>query len=256
LSSRESVPSPEIRAAAAYHRELASRLRALLGPELAGVYVGGSFALGDYFPGRSDLDVAAVCRASLAPDLKTEIGDALRHESLPCPARGLEFVLYPESSVREPVEGAGFELDLNTGPEMPFRLATDPGSVVRHWYVIDRAILRERGHALFGPSARELFAPLPRAVLLRALSESVRWHAEEGVARDDDAVLNACRAWRFAAEGAWSSKPAAGAWARSRLDDQELVSEALAARHGDGRLDRDRVDALLGRVERLLQSAA
>jgi hypothetical protein len=124
-------------------------------------------------------------------------------------------------------------------------LATDPGSVARYWYVIDRVILRERGHALFGPSARELFAPLPRAVLLRALSESARWHAEEGVARDDDAVLNACRAWRFAAEGAWSSRPAAGAWARSSLDDQELVSEALAARHGDGRLDRDRVEALL-----------
>ena len=256
MSSSQSVPSPGLRAAAAYHRKLASRLQARLGSELIAVYAGGSFVLGGYVPDRSDLDVAAVCRSPLTGEVKTEIGAALRHESLPCPARGLELVLYAESSVSEPMDGAGFELDLNIGREMPFRLATDPDSAARHWYLIDRAILREHGRVIYGPEARELFAPIPRDALLRALSDSLRWHAEAGVARDDDAVLNACRAWRYAAEGAWSSKPAAAAWARERLDDPDLVSRALAERHGGGHLDRDRVEALLGRVERLLQSAA
>lgn len=240
--------------AAPYLQEIASRLRALLGRELVGVYAGGSFVLGGYAPERSDLDVAAVCRTSLARELKTEIGDALRHESLPCPARGLEFVLYPESSIRQPAEGAGFELDLNSGREMPFRLATDSDSVARHWYVIDRAILREHGEAIHGPGARELFEPIPREVLLRALVESVRWHEASPYARRDDAVLNACRAWRFSTETVWSSKHEAGLWARTTLEDSSLVLEALAARNGDDLLDAGRVAAFLRRARRRLES--
>jgi Domain of unknown function (DUF4111) len=253
LRSSQSVPSPELRAAAAYHRELVSRLRLRLGSELVGVYAGGSFVLGGYVPDRSDLDVAAVCRASLARELKTEIGEALRHESLPCPARGLELVLYALRSVREATSGAAFELNLNTGRAMTFTLETDPTNAPRHWYVIDRAILREHGRALSGPPARELFARIPREALLRALSESVRWHAEDPAARDDDAVLNACRAWRFATDGVWSSKHDAGLWARARLDDAALVTQALALREREGRLDQDGVNAFLARVQDVLQ---
>jgi hypothetical protein len=241
--------------AAAYLGQVAARLWALLDRELVGVYAGGSFALGAYAPDRSDLDVAAVCRASLPSELKTEIAEALRPDSLPCPARGLELVLYPESSVREATAEAGFELNLNTGRAMRFTLQTDASEASSHWYVIDRAILREHGRALFGPPAHELFAPIRRATLLRVLSESVRWHAEDEMRRDDDAVLNACRAWRFAVEGVWSSKLDAGSWAYTRLDDPDLVTHALEAYYGHGQLERERVEAFLQRVLRLLESA-
>src|ERR671915_452176 len=45
-----------------YLAELASRVLEVLGAELVGVYVGGSWALGDYEQGRSDLDISAVAR--------------------------------------------------------------------------------------------------------------------------------------------------------------------------------------------------
>jgi hypothetical protein len=240
----------------AYQRQLVSRLRAVLGDELVGVYAGGSFALGDFSPDRSDLDVAAVCRGHLPDETKRRVANALRHESLPCPARGLELVVYAETTVREPTPEAGYELDLNSGQGMPFRFSIDPTAAPRHWYVIDRAILHEHGRTLFGPSPRLLFAAIPREAVLRALVESVSWHETSEDARDDDAVLNACRAWRYAAEGTWSSKPAAGAWARARLEDPDLVSDALAARFGGPRrLDRARVAALLGRTRRLVEAA-
>ena len=71
----------------AYLRDLVARLRTLLEEELVGVYAGGSYALGDYDRGRSDLDVAAVVKGPLALASKAAVVGAARHEALPCPAR-------------------------------------------------------------------------------------------------------------------------------------------------------------------------
>jgi hypothetical protein len=199
--------------------------------------------------------VAVVCRRSVTPEQKAEVAAALRHEALPCPARGLELVVYTERVTREGTPDAGYELNLNTGRDMPFHSSFSPGAGDGHWYAIDRAIIREHGVELFGPPPRELFAPLPRHSLLRLLSDSVRWHEEHDWARADDAILNACRAWRFAAEGVWSSKPAAGEWARTRLHEPDVVSEALAARSGEGWLDRARVEEFLAAVQGQLAAA-
>lgn len=213
-----------------------------------GVYAGGSLALGDFDPVRSDVDVAAVSRDVLLADQKLQIGAVLRHESLPCPARGLELVVYPASTARVATPKPGYELDLNTGRAMPFRLSLDPADAPgRHWYVIDRAIIREHGLALDGPPPGGVFAPIPRAMVLRALRESIRWHELSNDARLDDAVLNACRAWSFAVDGTWTSKAAAATWARERLtgDGEALVADAMAARTGGAVLDRSEVEPFL-----------
>ena len=229
----------------AYHAALVQALESMPGVALVGVYAAGSYALGDYLPGRSDLDVAAVCARPLDPATKDRIGAALRHESLPCPARGLELVVYAAAAVREPTTEPAFELNLNTGREVSFRLDTAPDADAgTHWYAIDRAILHAHGVALAGPPADEVFAPLPRDDVVALLAESVRWHRRGG-ARGDDAVLNACRALRFAEEGVWSSKPAAGVWALRRVDDAELVDAARAARTSGETLDPARVAAFL-----------
>jgi hypothetical protein len=237
-----------------YHGQLVARLRALLGPDLVGVYAGGSVALGGYLAGRSDLDVAVVCRSTLTETQKEGIVDALRHESLPCPARGLELVVYTDSTVRSGTGEPAYELNLNTGRGMPFVLSFAPEGEP-HWYAIDRAIVHAHGVALAGPPPEALFAPIPRHVLLERVCESVRWYAEHTWAGADNAVLNACRAWRYAREGTWSSKSDAGEWALERTDDRALVADALAARTDGRPLDRERVQTLLGSVLDLLQAA-
>jgi hypothetical protein len=237
-----------------YHGQLVARLCALLGPDLVGVYAGGSVALGGYLAGRSDLDVAVVCRSTLTETQKEGIVDALRHESLPCPARGLELVVYTDSTVRSGTGEPAYELNLNTGRGMPFVLSFAPEGEP-HWYAIDRAIVHAHGVALAGPPPEALFAPIPRHVLLGRVCESVRWYAEHTWAGADNAVLNACRAWRYAREGTWSSKSDAGEWALERTDDRALVADALAARTDGRPLDRERVQTLLGSVLDLLQAA-
>ncbi len=238
-----------------YLEQVVERLGSVLGEELVGVYAGGSFALGGYTPPRSDLDVSAIVRSPLSVEQAAEIADALRHESLPCPARGLELVVYRERAVREPTTKTAYELDLNSGRTLPFRFSTDPNEPPRHWYVIDRAILREHGRTLCGPSAHDVFGAFERETLLTMLSESVGWHAGSPEARLDDAVLNGCRALRYADEGVWSSKPAAAEWALGRVPDPDLVAQALSARHTDAQLSRERVDAFLAHVQGVLDEA-
>jgi hypothetical protein len=207
-----------------YLAELTRRLGNVLGDALLGVYAGGSYALGAYEPGRSDIDVTVVVADALAPATKQAIVERLRHEALPCPARGLELVVYPLATARAGGGEPGFELNLNTGAEMGFRADVAPGDIEGFWFAIDRAILRAHGVALYGPPPAELFAPVPRAALLPLLQESIRWHRDSDVPLGSDTVLNTCRALRFATEGTWSSKREAGSWA----SHEPIVRSALA----------------------------
>jgi hypothetical protein len=231
-----------------YLAEIAARMRGIFEAELVGVYAGGSYALGDYLEGRSDIDVAAVARSRASRERKDAVVAALRHEALPCPARGLEFVLYDAAAVGTPSSEAAFDLNLNTGARMDFRVDYDPRGIEAHWFPIDRSILAQHGVALAGPPPAEVFAPLPRQRVVSILRESLRWHELGGAA---DAVLNACRAWRYAADGTWSSKPAAGAWARER-GAAGVVAQALSARTGDGEVDSKQAGAFVRCVARRL----
>lgn len=213
------------------------------------MYATGSYALDAYEQGVSDLDVIAVARDSLDGETKERIVDALRHETIPCPARGLELVIYVESVLREPTADPSYELDLNTGPAMPFRASFDDADADRHWYVVDRAITRAHGIALLGPAPVDLIAPIPRRILVAALAASIAWHraADEPPA---NAILNACRALRYADEGVWSSKEAAAAWAAT-----DLARDAVAARHGGPEPDRARATAFLDEALRRVSRA-
>ena len=161
-----------------YLAELARRMREILGEDLLAVYAGGSYALGAYEHGRSDIDVTAVVAEPLDEATKRALVEALRHEALPCPARGLELVVYPLATARSGGGEPGFELNLNTGARMDFRADFEPGDIEGFWFAIDRSILREHGIPVHGPPAGELIAEIPREALLPLLAESVQWHRD------------------------------------------------------------------------------
>jgi hypothetical protein len=239
-----------------YLAELAARSRAVLGERLVGVYAGGSLALGGYADGRSDLDVAVVVDRRPARASKDALVDALRHETLPCPARGLELVVYTREVVASGGVGADFELNLNTGREMEFRAdyAFDP-AVGSHWFAIDRAILRARGLTVAGPPAAEVFGEIPRSLLLRVVVESLRWH-EGGDALGDDAVLNAYRALCYTRTSSWTSKPEAARWALDHgVGDAATIEAALEARRGGEPVDPKTAAACVAAVVREVAGA-
>jgi predicted nucleotidyltransferase len=189
---------------AGYLDDLVARLGAVT--DLHAAYLLGSAASGDYEHGRSDVDVVAVTTRSLAAAEKRALAETA--ESLPCPARKLELVVYPLGSSRH-------EINLNTGEKASF----DPDEDPDFWFVLDRAIAEQHAVTLLGPPWHEVFPPVPREAVLAALEEALDWQRrEEPLGRSS--VLNACRAWMWLDTGEWASKSQAADWLRGRVRDR------------------------------------
>ncbi len=247
------VLSPEV---AVFGDQVAEVLGRTLGTDLVGVYFVGSVALGGYVPGESDIDIAAVSNFALTDPQKQRVASAVVEVSVACPARGLEFTLYRRDIVGSRPGGADFEVNANGGPRMPTAVHLDPTVEPGFWYVLDRAIAHRSGLAISGPPAPGIFAEVPRSILLEAMYESMAWHRAHERATLYS-VLNACRAWRFAAEDVLGTKLEGAAWARVRWPDTGLIDAAVALRRGeDAALDDSAVDALLSAVATQLREAA
>ncbi len=118
--------------------------------------------------------------------------------------------------------------------------------------VMHFAVCRERGRIVLGPPPEEVFAPIPRVWLLRALAGEMAWAEEH--APPEYRVLNACRSWRYAVEGVIGSKVEGGEWARDRMSNPGLIDVALALQRGEpgSELPREEVDELARQVRELL----
>jgi hypothetical protein len=241
---------------AVFGDQVTEALARTLGGDLVGVYFVGSVALGGYVPGESDIDIAAVSTSALTDAQKQCIVSAIVEASASCPARGLEFTLYRHDVVVSRPAGADFEVNANGGPRMPTAVHLDATVEPGFWYVLDRAIAHRSGVAISGPPAQRIFADVPRSTLLEAMYESMAWHRAHETATLYS-VLNACRAWRFAAVDVLGSKLEGAAWARARWPDTGLIDAAVALRRGqDATLDESAVDALLSAVATRLREAA
>jgi Nucleotidyltransferase domain len=179
-------------AVTAYVEELTRRLARELDGALHAAYVIGSLALGDYVPGRSDIDILAVSTTAPSQARKQRMVDRLSHPTLRCPARGLELVLYERAAAAQLGVTPGFALNLNTGPRMRQHVSFEPSSEPAHWFILDIAIARARGLRLVGPPAGDVFAEIPDGRIRDALLESLDWHVDNETATHMS-VLNACR---------------------------------------------------------------
>ncbi|HUG48595.1 MAG TPA: aminoglycoside adenylyltransferase domain-containing protein [Candidatus Limnocylindria bacterium] len=240
----------------AFGQEVAAVLDPILADDFVGAWFVGSLALGGYVRGESDIDIVGVCRRPIRKETKHVLAEQLLEATTNCPARGLEFSLYRAEVASAPGRHADFEVNVNGGP----RMARSVHLAARHepgfWYAIDRAIAHRQGLAISGPPGAEVFADLPRDVLLDAMGESMRWHREHEKATLYS-VLNAGRAWRFAIENVLGSKLDGARWARERWRTPSLMDAAVDLRHGHpAHLDAGEVDEFLEHVEQVLALAA
>jgi streptomycin 3"-adenylyltransferase len=244
-------------AADAYLAALAGVLHARLGDDLVGAYVHGSTVLGGWHPVRSDIDVLAVCTAPVEDAALRDLAAAVSVDRLPCPVeRGLEFGLVTAESAAAPSAEPRFELDLTSSAARGDRPTIGHERPGHSDYLMHLAVCRAAGRALAGPPPAEVFGEAPAALLDAAFAGELEWAAAN--APPAYRVLNACRAWCYAAERRLVSKVEGGEWALGRGAEDEAIEAALAEQRGGpaAAIDRAAADALTARVTAELRGAS
>jgi streptomycin 3"-adenylyltransferase len=204
-------------------QELEGSTRHVLGEALVGVYPHGSLVLGGWRADRSDIDVLVVVDRILLPLEQSRLADAWTEDALPCPGVGLELSVVTKETAGSPSARPPFELHVTTAPQ-DRKVVDGHGHPGELDLVLHFAVCRSLGHPVF--------AHVPHRLVMAQLADELTWAVEHNPS--EYAVLNACRAWRYAVDRSLVSKVDGGRWAAERLDGPELglVRAALAAQTG------------------------
>lgn len=210
-----------------------------IGSNLVSAWIVGSLATGDFDPRRSDIDVLLTCAAPLDGRTKSSLGRRLAHEEVPCPAHGVDLLIYPVAELLPLRRAPRYEFSISSGAEWQDDIGLGgpyPGGL------IDLAASRRVGIPIFGPPPQESVGYCPREWILEELANGVRWHATRlhdpfHDPTGSNAVLNACRSLHFLFSGVLVSKSAGARWLLER-SSVRVVAAALAERAAGGGVDR------------------
>ncbi|GIH14402.1 aminoglycoside adenylyltransferase domain-containing protein [Rugosimonospora africana] len=229
---------------------LVSTVLAASRPDLVGVYLHGSAVLGGFQPGRSDVDVLAVVERPGTVDAQRAMGEAVAASARSCPGAGLELSVITVTTaatigcgpvaasaanrLRPQSDGLAacpFEVHVNTtAPDAAIVTGADhPGDPD---LVLHCAVCRDHARAVTGPPPDRVFGPVPAERVLAAMTADLRWAIDQG--HIGYAVLNACRALRYAESGLLCSKRDGADWYLARHPGDPVVLAARDhARSGD-----------------------
>jgi predicted nucleotidyltransferase len=244
-------------AALRFANELARACTKALGETVAAVILHGSLTLGDYVPGRSDVDLLVVIED---PPSDAQLGAlteamASRRARAPGPVdlRVVTRQVAASPTPAPPLE-AYLRLTLTSGVRVEER--RHPGE---RDLAVELSVCRAHGRSLLGAAPAELIGEVPdRWVVVVGDAQLADWQAiGDDPPYAELTVLTACRVWRFAEEGRHVSKAAAAQWALGRDPTLGVVGDALRRRHGDpaARIDPAQVARLLAVVRARLAEA-
>lgn len=217
-------------------RTLLTEVRNVLGNDFVGLYLYGSLSSGDFDLGSSDIDFLVVTRTKLSAeqlaalarmhgrikDSKAKFADQLEGSYIPV----ADVRRYDPEHSQQPSIGVDWDFGINA----------------HGWnWVLERAIIRESGKALAGPSPTDLIDPVsPEDLKVAVQHQLYDFWANIGhpdwldvAAYQAFSILTMCRALHTLNTGTLTSKPKAAMWAMSALGPQRRgdIEWALAHRH-------------------------
>ncbi|MFF8912684.1 aminoglycoside adenylyltransferase domain-containing protein [Streptomyces sp. NPDC015032] len=219
------VPSDVVR----YVAEVSSALAGVR-PDLIGVYVHGSAVLGGFSAARSDVDVLAVVAEPGTQADQQAMGEAVVGTAARCPGTGLEMSIITAATAAG-LDSCPFEVHIRTSATESTII---PG--INHAgdtdLILHCAVCRAHALAVHGPPAAEVLGPVPADRVGAAMVSELQWALDH--ANATYAVLNACRALRFAEDGQLCSKLDGGHWYLAHHGANAAVAAAIAHQR-DGR---------------------
>jgi len=239
---------------------LLSSIQDVLGDQLLGLYLYGSLSSGDFDPASSDVDFLAVTHEAITEDDPTFERLRQMHERIN--ASGLPFANHLEGSYISQVAWRRYDpADAHhptIGAHWPFQIGLHDAN-----WVIERAIVRERGVTLYGPPPETMIDPVSPQQLRDATCQQLADVWQPRINDEYDhwprprefpafSVLTLCRALYTLQRGAFCSKPVAAAWAAQTHPKWEPVIAWAQAHRAD---DEETTPAEFARVIAMLREA-
>ena len=205
-----------------------------LGKNFMAVATTGSLALDDFTPERSDIDLIAVSRRPLSPAERRDLPARIDDEVLPCPATGLDLIVFARQQVSCLPRPMSFELAVTTGVRWGLDVV---GGATDEEMLLDLEISRRHGQSLHGPEPAALLKEVPAERLRAALLVSLTWQRENLFnprhdPRGTEGVLAACRARHWLDTGDLVAKTAAARRLAQAPVYGPMAGAALARRSG------------------------
>jgi predicted nucleotidyltransferase len=214
-------------------------VRMVLGEDAVAAYLYGSAVQGGLKPS-SDLDVFLVTRRPTTPADKRALVDGLLpisgSDAVSGPARSIELTVVVQSDVRpwrypprlDFLYGDWLRREFERG-DLPAGPRPNPDLAM----LLTSVLLVSR--PLFGPPAEEVFDPVPRVDLERALLDVIPGLLAELPTDTRNVILTLARIWTTMATGEIRSKDAAADWALARLpaERRSVLARARAIYLGD-----------------------
>ncbi len=201
--------------------EMAQSQHGVLGDNLLGVYLQGSFAVGD-FDEHSDVDFIAVIHEAISEqqlaDLQQMHWRLFRLESIW--AQHLEGSYFPAALLRD-YKQLGDRLWYLDNGSQSLELSDHCNTIVVRW------TLREHGVRLAGPSPVRLVNPIPASALRRSIKADMQDWGQEILSEPERfnnrfyqsfIVLSYCRMLHDLHNGKPGSKRAGAEWVKANLD--------------------------------------
>jgi Domain of unknown function (DUF4111)/Nucleotidyltransferase domain len=253
------VPSAASDAEALGFAELLARsCGRAIGETVAGVILHGSLTLGDYVPGRSDVDLLVVVDDPLTDTQFTALTEAVAALRPRAPGR-VDLRVVTRQAAAAPTPAPPLDASIELTPGSGSELSVERRHVGERDLVVEFSMCRAHGRSLLGAAPAELLGEVPAEWLLAVGDAQLAdWEAiGDDPPHAELTVLTTCRIWRLAEEGRHGSKTAAGAWALRRDPTLTVVRAALARRCGESNepLDPAQVAKLLSLVRARLAQA-
>jgi predicted nucleotidyltransferase len=240
--------------ALAFADELAERCSGRLGDTLVSVILHGSLTLGDFTPGRSDIDVLAITQEALTGAQLAALRDSINRLVGVAPRRvDLRVVTRATAAKPTPVPPLEAAIVLRPGSDLEFEPhVTDEPDVA-----VELSIARAHGRNIVGLRPDAVIGPVPAEWVLDIGDRQLAaWQRLTNDALHAELmVLSACRIWRFGIEQLHCSKAAAAHWALARESSLTVVEDALRQRTVDPArvIEASRIAHLLALARRELK---
>lgn len=244
MNTLSPTPYPELNAAL---QELVDSAHQILNDDLVGVYLQGSFAVGD-FDEYSDCDFIIAIRRDPSESQLQNLREMHRRifDRGTEWARRLEGSYFPTAILRD-YNRSGTDLWYIDNGHSELERSNHCNKVVIRW------IIREKGVVLFGPEPATLVDPIPVDIVQHAILRSIIDSGQLVLDHPEDfnnrfyqsfIVLHNCRKLHDLVTGAVSSKRSGAEWAKQHLDRSwsGLIERALAERSNPAQSVREPAD--------------